>query len=296
VQESPETAAQELANAREIIARQAEEIARLQRDHASSEFADELREAVRLAVTAGTIAAPTSHTRLLELIVDTAAHVIRARAGALFLVDDRTRELVFEVALGQKADVARRFRVPMGHGIAGLVAATGQPLAISDAQRDSRHATDIAQSVGYLPETILCVPLLSNENVIGVLELLDKDGSEPFGSSDMAVLSRFADQAAVAIQQSQNQRKVDALLAEVLASMGSVDEGRARVLQEQLAVFASDIEHDTVYERALELAQLVRDIARQGEPALQMCQTVLAAIARYARDHASAGFSLERLR
>ena len=283
MQDARESMAQELARARETIARQADEIERLRREHISSTFADELREAVRLAVTAGTIAAPVTHARLLEMIVETAAHVIHARAASLFLIDDRTQELVFEVALGQKADEVKKFRVPIGRGIAGLVAATGQPMAVSDAQRDSRHATDIAASVGYLPDTILCVPLLANEDVIGVLELLDKEGEPSFSPSDMNALSRFADQAAVAIQQSQNQRKVDALLAEVLASIGDGNDPRARVMQEHLAIFASGIEHDAEYDQALDLARLVREIAQRGDAELRLCQAILTSVAEYTR-------------
>src|SRR5206468_5403043 len=117
-----------------------------------------------------------THSRLLEMIVQTAAQVISARAASLFLINRQTQELVFEVALGQKAEDVKKFTVPLGHGIAGLVAVSGQPIAVSDASKDPRQAADIARSVGYVPQTILCVPLFYNDQIIGVLELLDKEG------------------------------------------------------------------------------------------------------------------------
>src|SRR5918912_1041634 len=120
-----------------------EEISRLRRRLADERFAEELGEALSLAATAGTIASPVTHSRLLEMIVETAASVIPSRAAALFLVDRETEELIFEVALGQKADEVRKFRVPLGHGIAGLVAVSGQPMAISGAESDPRQAADI---------------------------------------------------------------------------------------------------------------------------------------------------------
>jgi GAF domain-containing protein len=262
---------------------QAEEIARLRRELASNHMAEELREAVRLAATAGSIAAPVSHSRLLEMVVETAAQVIGARAASLFLIDEKTQELVFEVALGQKADEVKHFRVPIGRGVAGLVAATGQPMAISDAQRDGRHASDIAASVGYLPETILCVPLVSNDEVIGVLELLDKLHAPAFGPSDMTALSHFADQAAVAIQQSRTQRRLVGLLGEVLASLGGASDERRQAIRSQFATFSADIEGDPTYEHALDLARLVREIAQLGEPELALCHSILTSVARYAR-------------
>src|SRR5437773_2015390 len=170
-------------------------------DPAHARFAEELRQVLVQAAVAGTIAAPVSHSRLLEMIVETAARVITSKAAALFLLDQQTQELVFEVALGQKAEEVRKFRIPVGHGIAGLVAASGQPTATSGAG-DPRQARDIAQSVGYVPNTILCVPLFYAERVIGVLELLDKADDVSYSMADMQVLALFANLAAVAIDQS----------------------------------------------------------------------------------------------
>src|SRR4051794_40981135 len=136
-----------LARARETIARQQGEIERLKRRLADERFTEDLQEALTLAATAGTIASPMTHSRLLEMIVETAAHVIYARAAALFLIDEEAQELIFEVALGSKAEEVKKFRVPLGHGIAGLVAVSGQPMAVSDADRDPRQAADIARDV-----------------------------------------------------------------------------------------------------------------------------------------------------
>ena len=129
------------------------------------------------AATARTIAAPAGNSDLLQRTVETAAGVISARAAALFLVDETTHELRFEVALGERADVVKEIRVPLGHGIAGGVAISGQPMAVSNVQQDERWAAEIGELVGYLPDSILCVPLFYEDAVIGVLELLDKEGA-----------------------------------------------------------------------------------------------------------------------
>jgi GAF domain-containing protein len=268
-----------LASAQETITQQAEEIERLRRRLANERLAEDLREALTLAAAAGTIASPVTHSRLLEMIVETAAHVISARAAALFLIDEEAEELVFEVALGSKAEEAKKFRVPLGHGIAGLVAVSGQPMAVSDAESDPRQAADIARSVGYTPQSILCVPLFYHDQIIGVLELLDKEGAPSFSATDMEDLGLFANQAAIAIEQSRTNRNLSALLGEVLETTGEVNEGQR--LQERARAFAERLEEDAAFVRALDLARLVQEIAYQGENELEGCRAILRGFAEY---------------
>ena len=225
---------------------------------------ERLRGALRLATTAGIIGSPVSHTRLLEMIVETGAHVIGARAGALFLLDEENDELTFEVAIGSRAEEVKSFRVPLGHGIAGIVAASGQAIAIRDAPSDPRLASDIAESVGYVPETVLCVPLFYGDHVIGALELLDKQEGA-FTARDMEALGLFANQAAVALQLSRTYQ------------------GVAGVLTEE----RSDGEVDDVSRETLELAELVQEIASRGESERRACREVLATFAEYLRSRSS---------
>jgi GAF domain-containing protein len=258
------------------IARQAREIERLRR-LLDDQGGAELREALTLAATAGVIGSPVTHGRLLEMIVETAAAVIGANAGALFLIDETASELVFEVAIGPKAEAAKKFRVPLGHGIAGLVAVSGQPMAVADADRDPRQASDIARAAGYVPRSILCVPLVYGERVTGVLELLDKSGAATFGAHDMETLGLFANQAAVAIEQSRARSHLGALIAELLGDRGAS-------LRAKAAAFADRLEgEDVEYRRAIELADLVNEIAWRGEEERQACATILRGFADYLR-------------
>lgn len=270
-------------NAQDIVRRQAEEIDRLRRQVADARFSEELQQALALVATAGIIAAPVTQARLLEMIVQVAVHVISARSGSLFLVDKDAQELVFEVALGPKAAEVKKFRVPMGHGIAGLVAVTGQPMAVSNVQEDTRHAVDIAQAVGYKPESLLTVPLFYKDEVIGVLQLLDKVGTSSFTPSDMEVLGLFANQAGVAIEQSRINQSLTALMHEALASLGGVPEHRKVDLQDKGQRFVANLEEDQAHNRALDLARLVQEISGKGEKEAEACQAILRGFAEYLR-------------
>ena len=253
------------------------------RDNADDiRFAASLREALSLAEAVGTIGARVTHSELLQMIVATAAQVLRARAGALLLVDEDTEELVFEVAVGGEAEDVKQFRVPVGHGIAGHVAVTGQPIAVSEAAADPRAATDIADRVGYRPESILCVPLFYDDEVIGVLELLDKEDGSSFSADDIESLGLFANQAAVAIEHSRMHTSLGALIGDVL---------RTRTLEPGAEAFARRAEEDPTSRHALALAQLVQEIAKAGEREAQACRAILESFAEYLRARRATGGS-----
>ena len=273
-----------VARLQETITRQAEEIERLRDRLSDASLAEDLRELVALAATTGTIAAPVAHARLLEMIVETAARVISARAAALFLLDEETQELIFEVATGPKAKEVKKHRVPVGHGIAGLVAVSGQPMAVSDAQNDPRQAADIARSVGYVPQSLLCVPLFYGDQVIGVLELLDKEGAATFNASDMEVLGFFANQAGVTIEQARTYQNLAALVVnEVLESLGGVPEEQKQRLRQPAYGFATRVGEDTSLRQANDLARLVQEIVQQGEHEQKACRAILNGFAEYLR-------------
>ena len=82
-------------------------------------------------------------------------------------------------------------RIPVNSGLAGYVATTGQPLAISSADNDARFNRSFAERSGYIPNSVLTVPLLLGEKVIGVLQALDKTSGETFGLKDIELLSLF---------------------------------------------------------------------------------------------------------
>lgn len=263
-----------LREANALIARQADEIERLRARLAAEQLADELRRWLVTVATASEVSAPSDHNRLLEMILTSAAHVISADSGALFLVDAENQKLTVAAALGPKADEVRKLRVPLGHGIAGLVAVSGQPMAISDAGNDPRQAADIAETVGYMPRSILCVPLFYDERVIGVLELLDKRGAPSFSAGDINQLSIFAEQAAVAIEQSRGQRDLTALVNAALRAW-AVDGGMPPMSAERVEQFTLAIERDAAYLRALGLGRLVNDITSHGELATEACSAIL---------------------
>jgi GAF domain-containing protein len=259
-----------LAQARATIAAQAAELARARTEAAQSAGLAVLREAIAQAATTNALMPGASHRRLLRLMVETAASVLDAETASIFLVDPETDELVFEVALGQDEDEVRNWRLPAGTGIAGLVAATGQPMAVTGVQEDPRHAADIAARMGRQPRSLLCVPLFLEDEVIGVLELIDKRGTSGFSPADMATIGLFANQAAVAITQSRAQRTLQGLLREAAGAPAAADAA------------ADTLGASPQLQRSLELAGIVRELASRGEAEAALAASILRAVSDYA--------------
>ncbi len=261
-----------LDEAREVIAAQALELERLRALERELAPLTTFRESLEAAAIANRLAANTTQNLLYHLIVETAASVLDAETASLFLVDSETQELVFEVALGQPDAEEGRWRLEPGTGIVGLVAATGQPMAMTNVSEDPRHAAAIAERMGRHPRSLLCVPLFLEGEVVGVLELLDKRGADGFTPSDMASMGLFANQAAVAIMQSRAQKGLESFLRGVAPG---TPEAHAGALAELL-------ESAPEVHRALELASRVRALAAMGPREQRLADAVLDALAQYA--------------
>ncbi len=171
-------------------------------------------ERLHAAVSVGVLGSEEAHRQLLQSIVEVARAIFGARASSIFLLDEETDELVFEAVTGEGEDdlVGRRF--PSGKGIAGWVLITRQSLVIEDVSEDPRFERDFAESTGYVPKGLMAVPLLHEERVLGVLEVLDRPQERGFSLHEMDLLGLFANQAAIAVELLQRARRAKAVLAE----------------------------------------------------------------------------------
>jgi GAF domain-containing protein len=161
-----------------------------------------LEQVARLAADLGPALAPAGHLELLRSITAAARSLFDAAACSLALLDEDGETLVFHVASGAGAEEVTGLRVPVDRGIAGWVVNAGQPVAIADVTRDPRFAADVAASTGYVPRSVLAMPLQTEWEVFGVIELLDQRAEGVASHRDMELLGLFARQAALAIEAS----------------------------------------------------------------------------------------------
>ena len=176
---------------------------------------------VRAAVAAGLAGASEGLDDLLTAIGEVARQIFGAKASTIILLDDETDQLVFEAVAGQGQELVG-LRVPAGTGIAGWVAHTGTPLVLDDVENDPRFAREIGESVGYVPHGLMAAPLLHDERVLGVLEVLDRPERPRFSLQEMALLVLFASQAAIAVELLLRARQAERLLEQGDGSLAIV--------------------------------------------------------------------------
>ncbi|MBI3552003.1 MAG: GAF domain-containing protein [Elusimicrobia bacterium] len=135
---------------------------------------------------------------LLVTILKLASRVVRAEQASLLLLDEKTQELYFDVALGL-GEEASKLRLKMGQGIAGAVAKTKKSEIINDPKSDPRWSPKMDEQSGFTTKSILAVPMNIKGKLLGVVEAINKiEGS--FGEDDARLFEAFASQAAVAIE------------------------------------------------------------------------------------------------
>ncbi|MCJ7646223.1 ATP-binding protein, partial [bacterium] len=161
--------------------------------------------------------------RLLEVIMGQAKRVVNAEASSLMLLDEVTKELFFNVTLGEKREKLRQMRLKLGQGIAGWVAREGKPLVVRDARRDPRFFAKADELTKFRTKSILCVPLKIKERIIGVMEAINEIGRGYFVDEDREIFEAFASQAAIAIENArlfQNLKRENEKIEAVFSGMG----------------------------------------------------------------------------
>jgi sigma-B regulation protein RsbU (phosphoserine phosphatase) len=136
----------------------------------------------------------------LSKILYTALKAMDAANGSLLLVDYNTDELVFAVVKGTIQSELRGYRIPKTAGVAGWVATHAEPLLVGRARLDDRFYSRIDETFGFETTSLVCAPLLGQDKVIGVIEVLNKFSQEAFNEVDLDLLAILAHIAAEAIE------------------------------------------------------------------------------------------------
>lgn len=163
-----------------------------------------LEEKIERLSTLIDVAASISSTldldQLLRYVMTCATKVMKAKDSSLMLIDERTNELVFKIALGEKSAQIQEFRIRMGQGIAGEVALTGEPLVVSDTSKDKRFDRSVDMATGFDTKSIMCVPIKLRDKVVGVIEVLNAGYSGTLSEEDLDIFNAFASAAGIALQ------------------------------------------------------------------------------------------------
>lgn len=235
-------------------------------------------EAVAARAAAAGRLEPPAGEAVLRSVVEAAVALFDAQAASIALPDHEADRLVIRVAAGPAGDGAVGLGFNASEGIAGYVYTTGQPLAVADVAADPRFDRRTAESTGYVPRSILAVPLLGDEGVVGVLEVLDRRGDGSTGLRDLDVASLFARQAVVAIRASRIERDAAELLRLTLARLAADPDADRDALDEAVALIAAGLDEDDG--RLWALADAVARARRAAPDQVGLVVEILDALAR----------------
>ncbi len=142
----------------------------------------------------------TDVDRLLKRILHSAINAVDGTAGALLLLDPTDQELIFAVVEGGAGAALEGQRMGRDQGLAGWVVSHNQPVILPDVQDDKRFHGRIPEEVAYEVKTLICAPLVVKGEPIGVVQVLNKAGGDRFDEDDLNLLTSFAAQSAIAIE------------------------------------------------------------------------------------------------
>jgi PAS domain S-box-containing protein len=158
---------------------------------------------------------------VLELIVNKTLEILGAEAGSVILVEGPQRDLVFRVTSGSHTDQVAGIRLPWGTGLTGKVAAEGQPFISNDVRNDPRWFGRV-DDVGFM-RAMMILPLVAHDNVVGVLTVINKRDGSGFTPDDIELISSFAGQAAIALENARLFSSTDEALARRVEELSALE-------------------------------------------------------------------------
>ncbi|MCX6057253.1 MAG: ATP-binding protein [Chloroflexi bacterium] len=204
---------------------------------------------------------------LLSRIVFAAAEISGAEAASILLYEEATQQLYFQNATNLDASTQRGIVVPLEGSIAGWIIKNRQSVRVTDAHDDPRFFSNVEKTTGFTTKSMLGIPLVTKNKIVGVLEALNKHKGK-FTDADESMLLVLGAQAAVAIENArlfQQSDLISEFVHELRTPLSSLSTAtylllRPEMSQEQRDQIINNIHSETI--RLNALASSFLDLAR----------------------------------
>lgn len=161
-------------------------------------LATDVPMALELFAIASSLNSTFDQDALLQKIGAAAEKLTDSEASSIMLVADDKKNLFFRIASGEKAKALKTMTLPIGQGIAGWVAQNRKPEVVNDTQKDPRFAGKFDKASGFITRSLLCVPMIFQNELVGVVEVLNKR-SGGYEAEHIELLKSLAGVASISI-------------------------------------------------------------------------------------------------
>ena len=215
---------------------------------------------------------------LLDDIVRAAADITHAEAASILLYDDTARQLYFQVATNIDEPTMRGLVVPLDKSIAGWIVTNRKSIRIDEANKDERLFSDVDNNIGFSTKSLLGIPLVTKNKVVGVLEVVNKKRGK-FTDPDESMLTVLGAQAAVAIENARLFQQSDLIaefVHELRTPLASLSTATYLLLRPEMSLeqrnqIVNNIHNETL--RLNSLASSFLDLARLESGRVQFRKT-----------------------
>ncbi len=197
--------------------------------------------------------------------------VIGAERSSIWELDERKGELFFRVIRGESRDKLSEIRLKVGEGVVGHTAATGEPVMIEDVEQSALWSVKVDQKTHFQTRSILSVPLLFREQVVGVVQMINKRGGKAFDDRDLHWSRMMAIPIATALVNAKLFRDLEETFMETSMALADAIEkrdpytaGHTRRVTDYALMIADDMGMPASERKWLALSGILHDIGKIG--------------------------------
>lgn len=250
----------------------------------SKELSERLKRLIETVDIANLLTEPL--TASIEKVLTISAAEIDSEEASVLIRDGDEGDLRFLVAIGKVADQLRDMKVPAGKGIAGFVMSSGQPMVVADVGEERSFYAEVDRSTGYSTQMILATPLRHQDDVIGVLEYINRKGEPPYLPFTPEEMDKaaFCAEAIASLVSAYESAKLFRDLGDRLFANG------AEMGLDEIRKWLAGIRDSAEHREMMDLAVMLRELVSRGAPERAMCRELLESLLRYSEAKNETGF------
>jgi putative nucleotidyltransferase with HDIG domain len=238
-------------------------------ENTTKKLKDHIEELSALYEVGKIITSTLNLDKVLSLITQKATKIMKGRACTLRLLHGNKEDLTLRASYGVNHNSHILKKLKVGESISGMAAKTGKPYIVSDLSRDKRYKfLQLAKKEGFC--SLITVPLTERERIIGAISIY---GAKPnqYHKDDIRLLSMFADQAAIAIENARLFEQVQSSYLNTIRTLTNIIDAKdsstyghsERVMENALAI-AEEMKLAPDQRDALQYASFLHDIGKIG--------------------------------